>query len=130
MPKSKRATSRKKGLKNLLFLLALGLVPLMMTPEAQANTFDTEKVYYQGVLKDDDENPLTGQYTFRFSAWLTQDFISGEVVGGEIVTASPQYLDWQEAQTQDIVDGDSFVVSVKYSLFQKIYLWITMCIFK
>ena len=103
---AKKKTTKKRSIKNLLLLLVLSLIPVLVAPVAQANTFDTEKVYYQGLLKDDNLNLLTGQYDFRFSVWLIQDFQAGEVVAGEIVTTSPQYLDWKEVQTKDIVDGD------------------------
>ncbi|NJP03781.1 hypothetical protein HC823_00665 [Candidatus Gracilibacteria bacterium] len=61
------------------------------------------KMIYEGTLMNSSHQPLSGNYDFRFSLWSDEDVVGTDISGGVINTLSPNYLTWQEVQT-DILD--------------------------
>jgi hypothetical protein len=54
---------------------------------------------YEGTLMNPSRQPLSGNYDFRFSLWSDKDVVPTDKTGGLINTLSPNYLSWQEVQT-------------------------------
>lgn len=62
-----------------------------------AATTTPTTINYQGRLLNSSNNPLAGNYTFRFSLWSSTDWTAGDtLVGGGINTGSANYSNWQE----------------------------------
>ena len=65
----------------------------------QAATTTPGTINYQGRLLNSANNPLSGNYTFRFSLWNSADWQAADTGGGGAINvASPRYAGWQEVQ--------------------------------
>ncbi len=76
----------------------LALLPLRGPLPAHAAS--PSKIVYQGFLYGSNGRPLTTPHVARFSYWSSGDFLSTDILpSGQINTAAPAYLGWQEVHT-------------------------------
>ena len=83
-----------------IFSVAFAIVSLLLSPYAglHAATTTPATINYQGRLLNSSSNPLSGNYTFRFSLWQSADWVAGDTTGGGAInTGSVNYAGWQEA---------------------------------
>lgn len=65
-----------------------------------AATTTPATINYQGRLLDSSNDPLAGNYDFRFSIWSNADLAVGDIDGvGAINIAAPNYGGWQESHS-------------------------------
>lgn len=123
--------------KRILLRLAVtgGMALMQMWGAAQViAAVDTVPKFmiYEGTLMDTNRQPLSGNYDFRFSFWKDQDVVPTDKTGTAINILSPNYLNWQEVQTDTLDAKGSFslelgqVVPIDFDLFNRpeIYLQI------
>lgn len=55
-------------------------------------------ILYEGRLLDSSRQAVTAEQSFRFSFWSSSDFVSTDLINGEINTASSHFSGWQEEQ--------------------------------
>ncbi len=105
--KDKKNPAKKSRWQKFLKLLPILFLIVAVTSEnASAGPVTTpQELIYEGDLLDNAGNPLTGSYSFRFSLWDNQDFEASDVINGSINTTVPDYYNWQEVQTQNLVNG-------------------------
>lgn len=58
-----------------------------------------QKIVYNGHLLTSSDTALTTAHTLRFSIWRSTDIVGGDIAGGSINGAAPNYLNWQETHT-------------------------------
>ncbi len=103
----RKAVAKKSAWKKFLKLLpVLFLIVAVTSENASAGPVTTpQQLIYEGNLLDNTGNPLTGNYSFRFSLWDNEDFEASDVIGGAINVGATDYYNWKEVQTQSLVDG-------------------------
>ena len=103
----KQNPAKKSAWKKFLKLLPiLFLIAAVTSENASAGPVTTpQQLIYEGDLLDNSGNPLTGNYSFRFSLWDNEDFEASDVIGGAINVGAADYYNWKEVQTQSLVDG-------------------------
>lgn len=78
-------------------IFALTSVLLSTYTGLYAATTTPATINYQGRLLNSTNNPLSGNYTFRFSLWNSADWQATDTTGaGAINVASLRYAGWQE----------------------------------
>ncbi len=82
-----------------IFALVLATASVLISTSGilKAATTTPATINYQGRLLNSSNNPLGGNYTFRFSLWNSADWQAADTLaGGAINVASPRYAGWQE----------------------------------
>jgi hypothetical protein len=91
-----------------IFCLTLAVISVLASTTSSifAATTTPATINYQGRLLDSSNNPLAGNYTFRFSIWNTAGWVAGDTTGGGAINVgSAGYAGWQETHT---VTTDTF----------------------
>jgi hypothetical protein len=91
-----------------IFCLVLAVMSVLASTASDifAATTTPATINYQGRLLDSSNNPLAGNYTFRFSIWNTADWVAGDTTGGGAINVgSVGYAGWQETHA---VTTDTF----------------------
>ncbi len=90
-------------------VLIIGLLLLIVTCQisiTHAGTVTTpQQLIYEGELLDNNGNPLTGKYDFRFSLWNNQDFEASDTIKGVINVGAVDYNGWQEIHSIELNSG-------------------------
>lgn len=110
---SKKKIKRNRGAwqtRMLTVLMALLTVASASLP-VEAVTTTPGVFVYEGKLLDSSNNPITTSQTFRFSLWVSDDLVAGDItVAGAINAGAPNYSGWFETHTlTPNVDGTFFV---------------------
>lgn len=105
--KKKQNPAKKSLWKKFLKLLPILFLIVSGTSNyASAGPVTTpQQLIYEGDLLDNAGNPLTGNYSFRFSLWDNQDFEATDNIAGVLNVGAPDYFGWQEIQSQSLTDG-------------------------
>ena len=103
----KKNPAKKSAWKKFFKLLPILFLIVAVTSEnASAGPVTTpQQLIYEGDLLDNAGNPLTGNYSFRFSLWDNEDYEASDVIAGSINTGAADYYNWQEVQTQSLTNG-------------------------
>ncbi len=91
-------------------VLIIGLLLLIVTCQisiTHAGTVTTpQQLIYEGELLDNNGNPLTGKYDFRFSLWNNQDFETTDTIKGTINIGAADFNGWQEVHSIELTGGE------------------------
>lgn len=83
-----------------LYTYIIGLLIVIATPlSVYAAPTAPQKIVYNGHLLTSSDQALTTAHTLRFSIWRSTDIVAGDIAGGSINGAAPNYLNWQETHT-------------------------------
>ncbi|MBU1938297.1 hypothetical protein KKA04_01045 [Patescibacteria group bacterium] len=91
----------KKGHKMRKLLSAIIALCLIMQSTAVYAVVTTPSVFvYEGKLLDSTNTPIITAQTFRFSLWISDDFVGTDITGaGAIDVTAPNYGGWFETHT-------------------------------